>query len=431
MSRSPSIVTVALQLPESEARGAPNGRIVDKFPSTTTIWLVLRKFEAGVAGGGPVRNLTARGVPANMGGDTDSGRLFYEIPVLQILERELSSFTDLQKTLAQLGFNSGNVLIRLSFRRTDEPLEEAMIKIGEYFKGSEEVAPAPAQTQAPAASTEATMHKPPQEPLETAPPAKAGELPPAAAADQGGPPLHAPTEEVASASTSHRPITVYSPPSASTPSSAQIPHIEEDYIPSAEHAKAHQKLLNQTSRPQRLPTDAEIAAKAAAEEKRRSEIREVDVKVRFPDQSQVVAKFGPSDTGQSLYGFVRSCLAPAFAKEKFFLNVFLNTMAARTPHAQAIPEADKLLIKDLGLAGRVLVNFTWPDATATAQRRTDILRPELRSRAQELKVEQPPEPVEEPSAPTSAEAKPSGSSKAGGVRKSGGMPKWLKLPGKK
>lgn len=430
MSRSPSIVTVALQLPESEAREATNGRILDKFPSTTTLWLVLRKFEAGVAGGGPVRNLTARGVPAHTGGDTGSGRLFYEIPVLQILERELSSFTDLQKTLAQLGFNSGNVLIRLSFRRTEEPLEEAMIKIGEYFKGSEEVAPAPAQTQAPATSTEATTQEPPEEPLETAPPAKAGELPPAAAADRGGPP-HVPTEEFASAPTSDRPITVYSPPSANTPSSAQTPYIEEDYIPSVEHAKAHQKLLNQTSRPQRLPTDAEIAAKAAAEEKRRSEIREVDVKVRFPDQSQVVAKFSPSDTGESLYGFVRSCLAPAFAGEKFLLNVFLNTAAARTPHAQAIPEADKLLIKDLGLAGRVLVNFTWVDAAPSAQRRTDILRPELRRQAQELKVEQPREPVEEPSAPASAEDKPSGSSKAGGARKSGGMPKWLKLPGKK
>jgi tether containing UBX domain for GLUT4 len=140
ISRSPSVVTVGLQLPESEARGAPNGRILDKFPSTTTLWMVLRKFEAGVAGTGPARNLTSRAVPSADGGDV-AGRLYYEIPVLQILEREVSSFTDLQKTLAQLGFNSGNVLIRLSFRRTEEPIEEAMAKIGEFFKSSEDEAP--------------------------------------------------------------------------------------------------------------------------------------------------------------------------------------------------------------------------------------------------------------------------------------------------
>ena len=29
LSRSPSVVTVALQLPESEVRGAPSGRILD------------------------------------------------------------------------------------------------------------------------------------------------------------------------------------------------------------------------------------------------------------------------------------------------------------------------------------------------------------------------------------------------------------------
>lgn len=372
-------------------------------------------------------------MPATTDGGAGSGRLFYEIPVLQILERELSSFTDLQKSLAQLGFNSGNVLIRLSFRRTEEPLEVAMTKIGEYFKASEaeEVPPAPTQDQATPAPSETVAHKPPEESSETPLHKETGEVPPPAA-DQAVLP-QAPAEQAASTSTFDRHITVFSPPSASTPSSAQIPHNEEDYVPSVEHAKAHQRLLNQTSRPQRLPTDAEIAAKAAAEEKRRSEIRQVDVKVRFPDQSQVVAKFGPSDTGQSLYGFVRSCLAPAIAGEKFVLNAFLNAAASPAPNANAIPESPQLLIKDLGLAGRVLVNFTWANAATAAQRRADLLRPELRNQAQELKVEQPPEPVEE-ALRASAEAGPSGAregSKSSGARKSGGMPKWLKLPGKK
>lgn len=438
LSRSPSVVTVALQLPESEARGSPNGRILDKFPSTTTLWLVLRKFEAGVAGSGSMRNLTARGVPSASAGDGGSARLFYESPVLQILDRELSSFTDLQKSLAQLGINSGNILMRLSFRRTEEPIEEAMAKIGEYFKLSGDDTPAPTQSPAPVHSGAEQSKDASQQPSDPARPDTSSHSAAPAPTGQNESLPVAPPEQPAATFTSGRSVTVFSPPSASTPSSAQIPYNEEDYIPSVEHAKAHQRQLNQSSRNQRLPTDAELAAKASAEEKRRSDIHAVDVKVRFPDQSQVVCKFGPTDTGQSLYGFVRSCLAQAYKGEKFALKVFVNAPPGRSAHSKAIPESDQLLIKGLGLAGRVLVNFTWSDAASSAaqQRRADLLRPELRDQAREMKIEQPPEMREEPAAEASSSNPPaSGGSgegtKSSGLRKSGGVPKWLKLPGKK
>ncbi|CAI7565216.1 unnamed protein product [Penicillium glandicola] len=429
LSRSPSVVTVGLQLPESEARGAPNGRILDKFPSTTTLWLVLRKFEAGVAGSGPVRNLTSRAVPSADGGDV-AGRLYYEIPVLQILEREVSSFTDLQKTLAQLGFNSGNVLIRLSFRRTEQPIEEAMIQIGEFFKSADE---APSTQDKNAAPTTAPAASTGKEPAQKLPISLQPELSSVTAASDEV--AHPPSisEPATSTAGSGRTITVFSPPSEDTPSSAKLDYNESDYIPSIEHAKLHQRLLNQSSRPKRLPTDAEIAAKAEAEAARRAAIHEVDVKVRFPDQSQVVVKFGTSDTGQSLYEFARGCLAPPFASENFILTVH---GVSRSKHTNAIPPSDKKhLIKDLGLAGRVLVNFSWADDVASFvhERRAEILRPELRSQAQQLKVEQPPEDKEEdvpgPSQPGPSSAQ--GGDKPAGPRKSGAMPKWLKLPGKK
>ncbi|KAK4867541.1 hypothetical protein LT330_001051 [Penicillium expansum] len=418
LSRSPSVVTVGLQLPESEAHDAPNGRILDKFPSTTTLWMVLRKFEAGVAGSGPVRNLTSRAVPSADGGDV-AGRLYYEIPVLQILEREVSSFTDLQKTLAQLGFNSGNVLIRLSFRRTEEPIEEAMLKIGEFFKSEDEVPSTQDKSAAPTAVPgDNTSKEPAQEPSSVT-------------AEVAAPPSI--SEPATSTADSGRTITVFSPPSEDIPSSAKLDYNESDYIPSIEHAKLHQRLLNESSRPKRLPTDAEIAAKAEAEAARRAAIHEVNVKIRFPDQSQVVAKFGTSDTGQSLYEFARGCLAPPFASENFTLTVH---GVSRSKHTNAIPPSDKKhLIKDLGLAGRVLVNFSWSDNAASIvhERRAEILRPELRSQAQQLKVEQPPELKEEdvpaPSQPGPNSAQ--GGDKPGGARKSGGIPKWLKLPGKK
>ncbi|KAJ5963622.1 uncharacterized protein N7479_003498 [Penicillium vulpinum] len=427
LSRSPSVVTVGLQLPEAEARGAPNNRILDKFPSTTTLWMVLRKFEAGVAGSGPIRNLTSRAVPSAEGGDV-AGRLYYEIPVLQIMERELSTFTDLQKTLAQLGFNSGNILIRLSFRRTEEPIEEAMTKIGEFFK--DEAPSAQDKNAVPsAAPTDSTSKEPAQELSSTLQPEPSSVT---TESDEVVPPPSL-SEPATSTADSSRTVTVFSPPSEDTPSSAKLDYNESDYVPSIEHAKLHQRLLNESSRPKRLPTDAEIAAKAEAEAAKRAAIREVDVKIRFPDQSQVVAKFGVSDTGQSLYEFARGCLASPFASESFILTVH---GVSRSNYTTAIPSSDKKrLIKDLGLAGRVLVNFSWADNAASFvhARRAEILRPELRSQAQQLKVEQPPELKEEdvpgPSQPGPSSSQ--GGDKPSGARKSGTMPKWLKLPGKK
>lgn len=52
--------------------------------------------------------------------------MMYEMPVLNILGREVGTFEELQKTLAQFGLNNGSGLLRMSFRQTDQPLEEAM-----------------------------------------------------------------------------------------------------------------------------------------------------------------------------------------------------------------------------------------------------------------------------------------------------------------
>lgn len=167
-----------------------------------------------------------------------------------------------------------------------------------------------------------------------------------------------------------------------------------------------------------------MAEKAKAEEAKQAAIREVDVKVRFPDQSQVVAKFGASDTGHSLYEFVRSCLAPPFDNEAFSLTVHTG---ARSQNTSAIPSNKKLLIKDIRLTGRVLVNFSWAENASSFvhERRAETLRPELRSQAQQLKVEQPPEPKEEETVPS--EPGPSSSQAGAKPRKPGSIPKWLKL----
>ncbi|KAL4781209.1 GLUT4 regulating protein TUG-domain-containing protein [Aspergillus varians] len=439
LSRSPSVVTVALQLPASEARGASNGRLMDKFPSTTSIWMVLRKFEAGVAGSSAIRNLTGRGVPVTEG--QGSGRLFYETPVVQILDRELSTLPDFQKTLAQLGYNSGNLLVRLSFRRTDQPLEEAMMQIHEYFKPSEDEATTE-QTPTSKSETEKDQEGSPPA-LQSPVPVPDGSLDDPITANQE--PTETPSEtasntppqQAESSTDSSRPVIVYAPPSNSTPQSAQTAYNEADYVPSIEHAQVHQRLLQAASKNTRLKSDAEIAAAAKAEEERRVSVKEVDVKIRLPDQSQIVSKFGQQDTGKTLYAFARNCLAPSYAKEKFILTSFSGPATSKSqqthvPFQTVLPDSDQgLLIKNHGMTGRVLVNFSWDTTASRAaqQSRSGILKPELQTKAQEHQIQQPPDVMD---TSEDVSVKPSDSTKQNG-NKSGArkIPKWLKLPGKK
>lgn len=426
-----------------------NARLTDKFPSSTTLWMILRKFEAGVAGNGSTRNLTARGVPSENAGD---GRLYYQTPVIHVMGRELSSFTDLQKSLAQLGFNSGNILLRLSFRITQEPLEEAMLKIMDYFKFVEGVGAENADAAIPGHTSVVTDGTDEQtSPVDST--TTTDQAPPASTAapepvSQPGLPQVAPSTP----SVDSRPVTVFRPPSSSTPQSAQAAYDEEDYIPTIEHAQAHQRRLNLSSRPTRLPTDAEIAAKEAEEREKLASIAEVEVKIRFPEQSQAVAKFGQKDTGKALYDFVRGCLDESIAGEKFTLSFFAGgvpgPLGGSKNQKTVIPESDSTyLIKDLGIKGRVLVNFSWdPSASAAARGSgSKLLKPELRSQAQEIKVPEVPAVVEEDEPGETRKPKPEGlggaaasrgaagadEGKAGTRKGGGGVPKWFKMPGKK
>ncbi|KAL4873206.1 hypothetical protein BDV12DRAFT_160578 [Aspergillus spectabilis] len=442
LSRSPSVVTVAIQLPASEAREAPNGRLMDKFPSTTSIWMLLRKFEAGVAGSTSIRNLTGRGVPVVEG--AGPGRLFYESPVVQIMDRELSTLLDFQKTLAQLGFNSGNVLIRLTFRRTDQPLDEAMTQIHEYFQSSEDAASTAEDT--PTSMPEAEKEKENsqqdlQQPVLDSNPilddATITNQQPARTLSETA--LNPPSQGSEVLTDSSRPVIVYAPPSSNTPLAAQTAYSDSDFVPSVEHAQVHQRRLQAASKNTRLRSDAEIAAAAAVEEQRRAAVKEVEVKIRLPDQSQIVSKFGQQDTTKTLYAFVRSCLASPYVGEKFILTNFSGPSANknRNPHVPfqtVLPESkESFLIKDHGMTGRVLVNFSW-DAIASATARQSyagILKAELQTKAQEHKIQEPPE-VMDTSPDVSSSIKPSDSSgqngEKSGTRK---VPKWLKLPGKK
>lgn len=447
LSKSTGVVTVALQLPPSEAQGASNARLTDKFPSSTTLWQLLRKFEAGVAGGAPSsHNFTARGVPSS---DSGAGRLFYEQPVVYAMQRELSTFTDLQKTLAQLGFNSGSTLLRLSFRQTERPLEDALQETQAYFDsldGPPRSQPVQQETRTTSLplqeqpATTGTNEATDNEAVDTA--MSESEPPGLTSTDADLPDVSSPsapqptelTEELPSPTS--RPVSVFRPPTGTTPSAAMSQHNEADFTPTVEHAQAHQRMLSEAGRNRRLKTDAELAAAAKEEAERLSAVKEVEIKIRFPDQSSLGAKFEHTDTGTMLYTFVREeCLDPQLQSEIFVLGV---PGGAGKGGMAVIPDSSKRLIQDLHLHGRVLLVFAWDEKKAsTAARGTkSVLRAELRARAQDVKAPEPPvskEPEEKGTrvnvggGAAGDEEKSEGS--AGGIGKK--MPKWLKGLAKK
>lgn len=390
-SRSPAVVSVALQLPESEALGAPNARLTDKFPSTTTLWLVLRKFESGVAGeGGTKRNLTARGAPRTTEGTSGQGRLYYEKPVIQVMGRELSVFTELQKTLGELGFKSGSVLLRLSFRVSENPLEEEMDRIEQYFKTIDQTPDGVAKNEAVSTET-ATGSSQSELPLATAasPDAAITELTESTSLSKS-PTVVPSNHDVSSAtenlvtSSSGRTLQVFSPPTSTTPTAALTSYNPSDYTPTIEHATRHQRMLSNSTRNVRLPSEAEIAAKTATDQETLAAVSTVEIKVRFPDESSITTHFTRTDTGATLHSSIRECLDERLVAEPFVLRQpGIRGMGENVPD-----NAQRRLIQDLGLKGRVLVIFGWDEAGASPETKAEkqVLKESLRQRAVPLSV---------------------------------------------
>ena len=425
-SRSPSVVSVALQLPSSDTKGST--RLTDKFPSNTTLWTVLRKFESGTDG--VKQNFTARGVPLQSSQGDGSGRLFFETPVIQIMGRELSSFTDLQKSLAQLGYNSGSTLLRLTFRRTNIPLEEAILGIGHYFSevegqdfgGAHGVSAAKAEltpeTNEPAIAPDLADAPFPPEPVSSETQS------PAAPRSTAGPPLMLDISDSAkekSNGSMQRPITVFAPPSSNVPKAAQQAFSEMDYEPTVDHAKLHQSRLAATSTNKRLLSDAELAAQAEAQAQRNASVKEIEIKVRFPDQMQAVSKFSNTDTADNLYDFVRSLMVKQ--NEPFSLRFSALGGPRVVPFGS---NGNIKLVSGLGMVGRILVNVVWEEGASAESRSSNVLKEQYRKGAQEIEVKN----VEGPTVEETAQPSAKNLHQEGKERRSA-APKWLKLPGKK
>lgn len=394
-SRSAGVVSVALQFPDG-------ARSIDKFPSDTTLWRILRKFESAE---GKNLNITGRSFAHVENGASGAGRIFYEMPSINVVGRECSTFGDLQKTLQQLGINNGTALMKLSYKRTEQPLEEAMTQIGDYFK--EEAATSGPEGESSAATpvsevsnvTEAVARLSSVEPASIEHKAtevtsqdtserttEGSTLRPETAEDSSS--LVIPVKRPAPVSPETEPILevnqrrieVYLPPSSYTPLAARTPHNEEDFEPSISQLQSVQGRLQRNAQNKRLPSDAEMEREEEEKRAKLSGMKEMQIKIKFSDEYEATATLYSTDDSAMLYELVKSILE---AEDQPFKLVRPDNRGKWI----TVPwDKRKKLAKDLGFSFRDKVNFYWEDGASESARKAPTLKHKFLHKAKELQV---------------------------------------------
>lgn len=371
----------------------------------------MRQFETAEKG----LNITGRGVPVG----TNSGQLYHEAPVVNIMGREYSALEDLQKTLSQCGINSGSIVLRVAFKLSERTLFDAMQVISQYLNDVETEQPKPAENGNPSSvpvpeqpKTDVLVDETPkpeapaptiaEEPTPSPPPA------PSTAAEAME--IDGPSPSTAGPSDPLQPTGVFSAPSSSTPAATRIHEDDSVYEPTIAHAQLRQQQLAQRSQNTRLKSDAELAADAAEEAARLAKITKVEVKVRFPDQTSAVWTVTPDETGAFLYHAIRGVMAHPSQPFKLILP------GPKT----AIQENDRKLIAGYRLKGREMLHLLWEDAATAAARKEPFLKGSVASKAREVVVPEVPQGggPEEEEGPSAAGAGPS---RQQASRREGGM----------
>lgn len=305
------------------------------------------------------------------------------------MNREFGTFVDLQKTLSQIGISSGSILLRLSYRQTETPLEVATAKIGQYFKEVEEVA------QSTGAKEATTSTAPVADGSITDQIAKVEETTVQSPSSQASSsvsglaqPAETPVSDEGVAGPGQRMISVFSAPTSTVPRAAQQEFNDSDYEPSVADAKLHQsRLLNRTQN-KRLLSDAEQEALQREKEAKKSSVVETRVKVRFPDQTTVQFPVNAMETGATMLEFVRGLIV---ARDQPFSLVYKDSKG----QVHSVPDSSTVrLIRDLGFEGPTLVTFTWKDEASEDARKWPILQQKYATQAKPVQVPELPKAQE-------------------------------------
>ncbi|KAK0731100.1 GLUT4 regulating protein TUG-domain-containing protein [Lasiosphaeris hirsuta] len=423
-SSSPSVVSIALDVEGS--------RFTKKLPSDMPLWQVLRQFETSEQG----LNVTGKGLPKSDSG----GQLYYQAPVVNIMGREYSAKEDLQKTLSQCGINSGSMVLRIFFHRTEKTLSDALQEMDLYMnevdpekpreqaKAETQVTPTVSETKEEIVSGDTPM--PDFTASETVEKgndtAVTSDKPTNAPADSDALSVGEPSTSIANVD--HlQPTGVFSAPEYSTPVAAQIYEDDSVYEPTIAHAQLRQQQLLTRTQNTRLKSDAELAAIEAEKVAKLAKITKVDVKVRFPDQTSAQWTINPEDTGSFLYQAIRGVMA--HPQEPFKL-------VMSGPNGGPIFDNAKPIIASYGLKTRELLNLLWEDAVSQNARSAPFLNDKAASRALAVPVPTVPqgsadegESTAGPSTTVATSEKKERSLDSAAVRKT--ISKLFKLPGRK
>ncbi|KAL5391470.1 hypothetical protein DPSP01_001334 [Paraphaeosphaeria sporulosa] len=409
-SRSPTVISVALSLPPSEK----SARLMQKFASNTSLWELLRHFESGQ---GANYNFTQRGVPEMNGTGTGAGRLNYEMPVITVMpgHKEYGSFVDLQKTLSQLGFDSGSASLKLGFKNSGTPLEEAMTQISQYFKSTD---PAPSGAHSESSAQASSIPDPgkaapeaiktvagetirsdepdaspmdvDQDPIDAEPSMPSVDGPAhvpstTSSAPLSPPPEPTPATQQPSSSTLPRNIQIFSAPTSSTPQAARHAFNEADYQPSVDQLRGLQASYKDRSKNTRLLSDKELEQQEAERQEKIAAMASKGgiIRVRLPDGAFVQFSVSKTDTAAAVYDFVTSCLE--HKNEPFHLSY----RDAKGQFVQ-MDRTSKLLFQDMKFSSNELLTFRWDDGASAAVRGVKpVLSKAWQQKAAPLKIEEP------------------------------------------
>ena len=354
-------------------------RFTKKLPSDMSLWKVMRQFETAERG----LNITGRGVPVG----TNSGQLYHEAPIVNIMGREYSALEDLNKTLSQCGINSGSIVLRVTFKLSERTLFDALQEISRYLSDVEPEQPKVEEKSEAAAATviEQPKTETPAEELpkpEAAAPTPTTEQPtPSAPAEPAAGPDLMDIDGTSTPTDHLQPTNVFTAPSSSTPAAARTREDDSVYEPTIAHAQLRQHQLLQRAQNTRLKSDAELAADAAEEARRLAKITSVEIKVRFPDQTSALWTVSPDETGAFVYDAVRGVMAHPDQPFRLILP------GPKT----VVHEDEKKLIAGYRLKGREMLHLLWEDGVPPAARGMSFLKGSVASKAREVVVPEIPQ----------------------------------------
>ncbi|KAK9453427.1 hypothetical protein V1511DRAFT_489697 [Dipodascopsis uninucleata] len=147
-----------------------------------------------------------------------------------------------------------------------------------------------------------------------------------------------------------RKLSVYVP---GTESKSGIPNLNEDdsiYEMTASAAKSYQNLL--TSKSQRLTEGRPLLTRELRQKQemaKRMTVKSIELRIRFPDQSQLMSTFKPDETIGDVMTFVRFSLVDPMLPFYFFT----------THPRKEFRDPSKELVADLAFGSREIIFFTW------------------------------------------------------------------------